>query len=410
MSTRRRGLAVSLLIVAAVWMAACQRTPPAIPTVAQLPTITPTVVAMATTTRRPLPATWTPTDTFTPTYTRTPTPTFTLTFTPTPTFTPTATFTATPTFTPTFTPSNTPTDTPIPSPTPRLPPTATLTQPPPPTPLPIIYVSVPAMPAGLSGTEARLWQTPVLPSFSVNVRTIYNRGLSLGNRATVFTTVGDCHTQDAAFMAPLGSDRYTLGPHSYLQGTINFFTAPPRDGVPNSWVNGSIAASSAFNAAAVFDPTWSPPDLCTPGEAPLDCEYRLTRPAAAVIMLGSVDMQIYDLGTFRFHLEQVVTSTINRGIIPLLTTFPSDPSYLWGESLAFNGVILDLAQQYQIPLINLWLATRGLPANGLQADGYHLTRRADGWADFNGDERQYGVTLRNLITLQALYLLQQTVL
>ncbi len=106
---KRSALPMSLLLVALALLG-CQPEEIIIPTVAQLPTITPSFTPTFTFTPSP-----TPTPTFTPTITpsSTPTPSFTPTFTPT--FSPTPTLTLTPVDTATFTPTFTPTFTLTPS-------------------------------------------------------------------------------------------------------------------------------------------------------------------------------------------------------------------------------------------------------------------------------------------------------
>ena len=397
----RLGVVVAALLLG-LSGAACQGRPSiVIPTVAQLPTLTPTPSPRPT-----LPPTWTPTFTWTPslTPTLTPTPTTTPTYTDTPTDTPTptATETPTPTSTATFTVSPIPAVRPNPGPAnPAAPPAAPAAS--------LDYFNA-APPPGVSGAEARLWSVPVIPVLSARLRQIFASGQQNGMRANVFSKVGDCHTTSDAFLLPLGVGEYDLGPYGYLQNAINFFSASPRDGVANSFVNESMAASSAFNAGAVLDPVWANPMHCQQGEAPLLCEYRLVRPAVAVILLGAVDMQVYDVGAFRSYLQQVVQATVERGIIPVLTTYPSAPEFMWPESLEFNAVILDVAAQQQLPVINFWRASRVLPSYGLEGDFFHLSHPESRWISFNGDERRWGMTLRNLLTLYTLDLLRRQVL
>jgi hypothetical protein len=94
----------------------------------------------------------------------------------------------------------------------------------------------------------------------------------------------------------------------------------------------------------------------------------------------------------------------------VLTTFPMAPDHMYYEkSLQFNMVILDLARSNGIPLINLWRAARSLPDNGLGPDRYHLSQGPT-YYTFTGEENLYGLTLRNLMTLQALDELRRNVL
>lgn len=388
--TVKRFLSIVILsLIVAVISGGCnlpeRRPAAAVPTVASLPTITDTPVPT-----RTQPPTWTPTFTFTPTATSTVTPTFT------------------PSLTSTVTPSDTPTATrtPLPTNTPR--PTITV--------IPIIPPQQPigfgaTAPPGVTGVEARLWALPIIPATPRRARQIFAAGEALGNRPQVFSKVGDCHTAAHAYLLPLGVGEYDLGPYNFLQTDIGFFSAvSPRQGVMNSFENQSMAAASAFNAAAVQDYIWADPVHCQQGESPLECEYRLLMPSIAVITLGSVDVQLYGPEDFRMWLGQLVQTTIQRGIIPVLTTIPTHPDYYYEQSMAFNGVILDIAQQEQLPLINFWRATRELPNYGLSDDNFHLSHPEGRFISFDGEERVYGVTLHNLVTMLMLDHLRLNVL
>ena len=373
------------VILLALLATGCREVLQSIPTIASLPSATPQPVVRAT-----LPPTWTITATYTPSATPTITPSPTRSLTPTPTASDTPTATATPTATPTLRPTITP--------RPIIPPRQ-----------PFGFDS--GAPAGVSEIEARLWALPIVPGVTRRAWTIFAAGQQLGNQANVFVRVGDCHTATGAFMEPFGTPgRYDLGPYPDLQATIGFFSSSPRPGVDTSFHQTSLAASSAFNAAAVMDPIWANPAFCQPNKSPLLCEYRLMRPSVAIIMLGSVDVQIYDAFTFQTWLTTVVQATIDQGIIPVLTTFPTGPNYNEPAALQYNGIILDTAQAADIPVINLWRAARGLPEGGLQEDDFHLTARDDNFISFAGDEHVYTQTLRNLLSLLTLETLRQNVL
>jgi uncharacterized protein YgiM (DUF1202 family) len=256
--------------------------------------------------------------------------------------------------------------------------------------LPVSWVDLPTQPplAGVPGISASFGQ----------------------NRPNVFAKVGDSITANQPFLYGFGEGKQNLGPYGYLQETIDFFTqVSPRPGVANSFTNASVAASTAFNAAAVLDPIWADRNLCQPGESPLECEYRLIRPAVSIIMLGSVDMQIYDVNQFRTYLNQIVQITLDRGIIPVLTTFPNRPDFYWEASEQFNAVIREIAAQRGLPLIELRTPALALPSYGVTDDKFHLSNGGDPY-NFNGDQNAWGVTLRNFLTLQMLDQLRRTVL
>jgi hypothetical protein len=101
-------------------------------------------------------------------------------------------------------------------------------------------------------------------------------------------------------------------------------------------------------------------------------------------------------------MRRAVRETIDAGVVPVLNTFPTVTEE---RELRFNNVILDIAEDEQIPVINFWLAARALPNNGLADDNVHLSgyRSWSSRVDFNGvNEWQEAITLRNLITLQTL--------
>ncbi|MCL5998180.1 MAG: SH3 domain-containing protein, partial [Chloroflexi bacterium] len=124
--------------------------------------------------------------------------------------------------------------------------------------------------------------SPAGPLENVNIgklRAIFQKGQKLGNRARAFSKIGDSSVRDQQFLYGFGLNKQTLGAYSYLQATIDFFSIPARPGFANSFVNESLAAVPAFNAAAAFDASWTswtdPNKVCSAEEGPLDCELRV---------------------------------------------------------------------------------------------------------------------------------------
>lgn len=252
-------------------------------------------------------------------------------------------------------------------------------------------------------------------SLGRRAREIFLRGQQLGNRANVFSKVGDSLTATQPFLRQFGTGGYALGQHASLQPTVEFFASPPREGIANSFVNSSRAATLAFNAAAALDASWTlwtdPDKLCQPNEAPIVCEYRLTKPSVAIILLGPEDMQIYDANTFRAHLNRVVQITIDNGVIPVLTTYPNDPNNAKPFPAAqFNDVIREIAFSQDTPLIELRESAMALPQYGVKEDGFHLSDFGPAYG-LDGDPSQWsGCRLRNFLTLKMLDQLRREVL
>lgn len=250
-----------------------------------------------------------------------------------------------------------------------------------------------------------LQPTPTLPPprgvgyypVSDRVRRLYQRGLELGHHPDRFSKVGDSLTASQAFLLGYDTGEYQLGEFAYLQSTIDHFAG--------SFNRDSLAAFVGFNAAAMLDSIWGDPDLCLPNETPVACEYRVYKPSVALIMLGALDVQLYEVDRYRGYMEEIVQFTIDQGIIPVLTTFPNSGIYFQEKSVAFNQVLYDIAAQYEIPLIDLRPIAQTMPHGGVLEDGYHLTQRHEqhNLIDLNGEQHMYALTMRNYLTLEMLH-------
>jgi hypothetical protein len=103
-------------------------------------------------------------------------------------------------------------------------------------------------------------------------------------------------------------------------------------------------------------------------------------------------------------MEKIVQRSLEKGVIPVLFTFSYNPdSELWQEALAFNLSLVEIANQYQVPLVNLWAAARIIPDYGLDTDLVHLKNSGFEYLNFaNGNEAFYGVAMQNLLAVRVL--------
>jgi uncharacterized protein YraI len=259
---------------------------------------------------------------------------------------------------------------------------------------------------------ASLGGIDVVSGVTSHARQIFLDGRARGNLAHVFTRVGDSITASPNFLTPIGSGSYSLGQYGYLAGAISFFSGPNARGA-NPYLAASIAARNGWSTESVLSPANADPNVCKPGETPLACEYRLVRPSVALIMFGTNDSGGMPIETFRANLQAIVQTSINMGVIPVLSTIPSKHynSATDGRVTDFNQVIIATAQAYDIPLWNYWKAMSVLPGEGLAPDGVHPSLAWDGLnAVFDPDHLKYGFPVRNLTALQVLYTLWQQVL
>ncbi len=244
-----------------------------------------------------------------------------------------------------------------------------------------------------------------------NARTVFAAGQRIGNRRNVFSKVGDSITVAEVMYYPIGYRAYTLGGYTSLQTTIDFFMREQaRDN--NSFNNTSLAAGNGWTTATVLNPQFANPQVCQSGEIPLVCEYRTTRPAVALIMLGSNDVARVPAEEFANNLRVIVQISIENGVIPVLSTIPPRRDYE-AQVEVYNQIIINTANEHGASLWDYYTVMQGLPDGGLSSDGLHPSAPPFGFGDaanFTDEYLRYGYVMRNLTALQVLDALRQRVL
>ena len=247
---------------------------------------------------------------------------------------------------------------------------------------------------------------PVIPTISATARAIYQAGLARGNNPRVFSKLGDCMTENPFFLVTFSHGQYDLGQYAGLQTVLDHYQGvPARNGgwTLDSFATAGLAAASGFNVAGPLDATWADPKWCKGGESPAACEFRVASPSVALIMFGTNDVGVTDAASYDFYLRSLIDQALDDGVLPLLSTFPTRPENP-AKSLLLNQIVVRVALDYGIPLVNLNRALEPLPHQGVNpADTIHLSVPPDGRVDrLTPAELQYGFTMRNLVTLQAL--------
>ena len=243
---------------------------------------------------------------------------------------------------------------------------------------------------------SRLYAAPILPGISPLMREVYALGQRRGSSGRVVTKVGDSLSANPYFLMPLRQEEPALlGPYDYLADVLEIL---------GPHIPESVASRVGLSSRVVFDPFWAQDPDCRPNESPLVCEYRLNRPSFALILFGPNDVRVMDAARFTTQMERIVTDSLAEGVIPILYTFSCDPSQpYWLESLAFNQIIIETAEAHQVPLVNLWAASRSLPRYGLDRDFIHLRQSGYAYLKYDsGLEARSGVSLLNLLTLHVL--------
>ena len=248
-------------------------------------------------------------------------------------------------------------------------------------------------------------------SMKARLRSIYLAGLSRGNRASVFSKVGDSITATGSFLTDIGCYAENVATHTELNATIDYFrntSLPGRAavwcGISNSFSADSVAAASGWTTASVLAPV----SVSGCSDSALRCELRLTRPSVALVMLGTNDLErINDLTVYRNNLTQIVTDAINLGVIPVLSTIPPrlDSATLGARVSQYNDVIAQVASSQQVPLWDyaLSLSASSMINQGMDPDGIHPSVYMDQYAcSFTDAGLRYGYNQRNMTAVQVL--------
>jgi len=288
---------------------------------------------------------------------------------------------------------------------------------------------------------------PVLPDLGGEAGERLRREVARADRAgmnpAVFAKVGDSNTEYPQNLFGLGCREVDFGANADLRAVVaryrrvrfpELVTFPECEPV-NSLSRRSTAAVSGVWTEWLMTPTaelpatgiYPPTDECEPEQTPVECEIGLISPRWVLIMAGTNDALLgLPLGAeYRGHLERLVAGVRELGPVPVLSTLPpmATPAHTGepgeeriGEA---NRIIRRVARREGVPLIDLHRALTGpgMVHDGLGPDELHLSvyggeEQPDvmaGSAVLTPAALRYGANRRNLIWLQVLEKLDQTV-
>ncbi len=229
-----------------------------------------------------------------------------------------------------------------------------------------------------------------------HVRKIYTDGQTEGNTPHSFMKIGDSNIAGDSALCNFGWGNYDLGTHEDLQPTIDLFKA--------SFCASTPSAGRSFSSVSLLDPMWATGDSCLPNETPLDCGIREQHPSYALLYFGVQDVDhALSPDTYRDNMRQILTTLIEHGIIPILSTFPTGYTFHNnGSADVLNALIVQIAAEQHLPLIDLRGSTVLYPNRGVDVDGFHMSTPPGGKTSFTGNEALYARTLYELYVLETL--------
>ena len=134
---------------------------------------------------------------------------------------------------------------------------------------------------------------------------------------------------------------------------------------------------NSFNrSSACATAGWTTDDALAGGsDAPLYRELAAIRPAWAIVMYGTNDVDRNTVGAFSANLNRIVDIIEAAGTVPALSTIPDryDGSDREARAMQIDAAIRGIAAARHVPLLDYWAALQPLPTHGVSADGIHPT-------------------------------------
>jgi len=215
----------------------------------------------------------------------------------------------------------------------------------------------------------RAWGSwPIIPTASPRAIAIYQKGLALGLTPHTYSVVGDCQSMPEVFMGIYGTDRNPVGAdRPDLLETIRLFHG--------SFNHDSAAVRDGLSAPSALDPFWADPKRCNATESPVACELRLYKPSIVFVNLGTNWKAGASADAYEGYLRKIVDLIIENGSVPILTNKADNVE---GDH-SLNLATAKVAYDYDIPMMNFWLASDALPNHGLDAARNNVYLTPEGW-------------------------------
>jgi hypothetical protein len=206
-----------------------------------------------------------------------------------------------------------------------------------------------------------------IPTITPQMKQIYRQSVMFGKDLGIFTVVGDCNSLPPVYLQRIATGEFNLSTALGMQTTVARFS--------RSFSRVSQAVNGGFNAEAMMDPDWANHAVCDKDAGPFGCEIWISRASVVFIEVGTGDQ--YTWQDFESNYRPLIELAQKKGVLPVLVTKADDLEARSGAPSGYiNSIIRRLAKEYNVPLLDLWQATRTLPNNGLIDEGglnFHLS-------------------------------------
>lgn len=256
---------------------------------------------------------------------------------------------------------------------------------------------------------ALTWVPPAIHSALTPavVRRLRELRAAADRRDDVFIKLGGSSVESRAFLHCFAydGDNLDLADHGELAETLAFFRG------------GNAAGSNPFaRESAAARVGWSLRQGLAGRPSHALQEARATDGRFALVFFGGNDVQARRPRRFAERLERMLDQLLDRGLIPIVgaTTPRGDDPEMDGWARRYNRISRAIAQAWQVPYLDFYVAQDPLPGRGLAGDGVHPNTLVEGGRGracvLTEEGLEHGSNQRNLRTLELLDRLRRTVL
>jgi hypothetical protein len=212
----------------------------------------------------------------------------------------------------------------------------------------------------------RSWE--IIGRVSPHAYELYKEGVENGNDPKIFSVIGDCQSIPEVFLGIYETDRYWLGEnYQYLQETIDYYFG--------SFSRKSYAVKGGMSASTALSPLWADPEVCHNDESPVECELRIHKPSIVFINLGTNWRADASTVPYERYLRLIMDMVVKNNTLPILMTKADNVE----GDFSINLITAKVAYDYDMPLLNFWLAAQSLENNGLDETLKNIYLTPDGW-------------------------------
>lgn len=214
----------------------------------------------------------------------------------------------------------------------------------------------------------------------------------------VFMKVGASSTVSTNTLHCFAAEDVDLGDHVGLDPTRQYFLAGDADG-STPFDRATLAAQSGRHAgwAIAGDPS------------PIEQELAALSPRLALVHYGTNDLGFGAtyadaLQNLHGNMTVLLDTLIDQAVVPVVfgITRRGDNASANRWVATYNAMLRGMAQQRQLPFVDMFHAIDPLQGHGLSGDGLHLEAYSGGACVLTAEALEHGYNVRNLIALQSL--------